>query len=126
MLRGVIQEVTDVLVLVCGDGVGFCAAPDLDQEEDLPDVRTRARDLVCDVRELVDVRPHHGGVDLDCQPCIGQRLNRLEGIHVVARNAAHPVMGRGQSTVQADRDRLDSTGNNLVDHRGGQGRRDRR
>ena len=103
--RGVVQQVAGVQVLGGRDRPRRGAAAGLDQEEHLPDARARAGDGLGDVGELVQVRAHHGRVDLHVEARGDERLDRRDGVREVPGRDPHALVGGRRRAVEADRHR---------------------
>src|SRR5450830_813850 len=126
------EEVAHVLVLGGGDRVRGDAAADVDEEEDLPDVRPGALHERGDIGEFLEVLTHDGRVDLDVEPRGDERPDGRDGVVEVVLDRADALMGRRGRAVEADGDRPDAARRDALDHlrgqrgghRGGQRHRD--
>jgi hypothetical protein len=122
VMRGVVEEVADVLMFRgCHRPCRYTPA-DMHQEEDLPDVRTAPGCVGGDVGELERVRAHHRCVDLNSQAGADERADGADRRVEMAIDAAHAVVRGGIRAVEADRYRPDAAARDTVDHAAGEQR----
>ena len=124
--RRVVKEMTHVLVPGRRDRPGRRAAADLDQEEDLPDVRAGLRHQGGHAGQVVDVAVHHGGIDLHGDARVGEPGDGRDSLLEVPGDTADAVVSLRAAAVQAERDGPDAAAGDPVDHDRVEQWRDRR